>query len=222
MLRWCLTILLASIVLARRRRRSRRTRTVHRCPRGRSCGHRQPGRHRVSFTCPVYRVYSAGDGFDVYGGPKDYGLSMSTSPALGGDGRLADPVALVSGATSDSPDHCVAALAAGGAQRPQETPGTYYWQVWRLCTGCTGSYEVGPVRRWCSAPTRASRSSRRRRSTPGSRSSCRSRRRACRTSPRCGSSARARRSGTAHRDDRERRAGRDARCGHEQAARRRS
>ena len=22
------------------------------------------------------------------------------------------------------------ALAAGGAQRPQETPGTYYWQVW--------------------------------------------------------------------------------------------
>ena len=29
----------------------------------------------------------------------------------------------------------------------QETPGTYYWQVWRICTGCDGGYETGPVRR---------------------------------------------------------------------------
>ena len=29
----------------------------------------------------------------------------------------------------------------------QETPGTYCWQIWRLCTGCAGSYETGPVRR---------------------------------------------------------------------------
>jgi hypothetical protein len=28
----------------------------------------------------------------------------------------------------------------------QETPGTYYWQVWRICTGCPTSYEAGPVR----------------------------------------------------------------------------
>ena len=33
------------------------------------------------------------------------------------------------------------------AARIQETPGTYYWQVWRICTGCEGDYEVGPVRR---------------------------------------------------------------------------
>jgi hypothetical protein len=29
--------------------------------------------------------------------------------------------------------------------RPQETPGTYYWQAFRICTGCPGGYESGPV-----------------------------------------------------------------------------
>ena len=33
----------------------------------------------------------------------------------------------------------------GASPRPQETPGTYYWQVWRLCTGCADGYETGPV-----------------------------------------------------------------------------
>ena len=34
--------------------------------------------------------------------------------------------------------------AATGA--PQSTPGTYYWQAWRLCLACPGDYETGPVR----------------------------------------------------------------------------
>ena len=73
---------------------------------------------------------------------------MSASPALGADGRLTNPVALVSGGSATPPggDQCNWVLAAGGAQRPQETPGTYYWQVWRFCTGCESGYEVGPVR----------------------------------------------------------------------------
>jgi hypothetical protein len=101
----------------------------------------------VTYTCPVYRI--ADPGFPLFGGPKDYGVSLSTSPAIGVDGRLADPVTLNTGAADASagPDGCLAALGAGGpSPRVQETPGTYYWQVWRLCTGCDGDYEVGPVR----------------------------------------------------------------------------
>ena len=93
----------------------------------------------VSYTCPVYRV--ADPGFPLFGGPKDYGISLSTSPAIGADGRLADAAALNTGSSDPSagPDGCSAALGAGGPPpRIQETPGTYYWQVWRLCTGCAG------------------------------------------------------------------------------------
>ncbi len=101
----------------------------------------------VTFGCPVYTKFMSGD-FPFPGGPNDYGLSMSTAPALGADGRLTNPVALVSGgsATPTGGDVCNWVLAAGGGQRPQETPGTYYWQVWRICTGCESGYEVGPVR----------------------------------------------------------------------------
>ena len=101
----------------------------------------------VSYTCPVYRV--ADPGFPLFGGPKDYGVSLSTSPAVGADGRLADAAAVNTGSADPmaGPDGCSAALGAGGPPpRVQETPATYYWQVWRLCTGCAGDYEVGPVR----------------------------------------------------------------------------
>ena len=67
---------------------------------------------------------------------------------VGPDGRLADPVALGTGAiTSGLPqDACHSAMAPGGSRPlPQETPGTYYWQVWRLCIACPASYEVGPI-----------------------------------------------------------------------------
>ena len=52
-----------------------------------------PGGIGVAYTCPVYRSYDAGGGFVVYGGPKDYGVSFASSPALA-RGRLADPVGL--------------------------------------------------------------------------------------------------------------------------------
>jgi hypothetical protein len=100
----------------------------------------------VSFTCPVYKIDDPG--FPIFGGPKDYGVTLATSPELGADGRLV-PGTLSQGVSDPAvgPDGCSAALGAGGAPpRVQETPGTYYWQVWRLCTGCPGSYEVGPVR----------------------------------------------------------------------------
>jgi hypothetical protein len=105
----------------------------------------------VVFTCPTYRSFTAGLGFTVYGGPSEYGVGFATSPALGTDGRLNQDalVALDEGHESNTvpQGQCRATFAAGGGDRPQERPGTYYWQVWRLCTGCSGGYEVGPVRR---------------------------------------------------------------------------
>ena len=106
-----------------------------------------PGGIPVTFSCPVYRTYDAGGGFELYGGPKDYSVLMARGGALGPDGRLADPVALVNGAAIPGQDgQCSALLSAGGGDRPQETPGKYFWQVVRLCTGCAGGYETGPVR----------------------------------------------------------------------------
>ncbi|HEY8584855.1 MAG TPA: hypothetical protein VIL49_17980 [Capillimicrobium sp.] len=107
----------------------------------------------VSFTCPVYRTFTAGEGFTLFGGPSDYGVSFATAPDLGSDGRLLETnvVALDEGHTSNAvPEgQCQSVFAASGSigERPQERPGTYFWQVWRLCTGCDGSYETGPVRR---------------------------------------------------------------------------
>jgi hypothetical protein len=98
----------------------------------------------VSYTCPVYRVNE----FNFPGGEKDYGVTMSTSPDLGADGRLASGTRNTGSAEPRGSETCSAFLGAGGASpRPQETPGTYYWQVYRICTGCPGSYEVGPVLR---------------------------------------------------------------------------
>lgn len=104
----------------------------------------------VAYTCPVYRTFDAGGGFIAYGGPKDYGVSFASSPTLGPDGRLADPVGLDNGhSVPGEQDSCQSAMNPGGAApRPQETPGTYYWQVWRICTGCPSSYETGPVLRF--------------------------------------------------------------------------
>jgi hypothetical protein len=101
---------------------------------------------RVTYACPVYRI--ADPGFPLFGGPKDYGVTLSTSPALGADGRLADGLRNTGSAdASVGADGCSALLGAGGSPpRPQETPGTYYWQVHRLCTECPGDYETGPVR----------------------------------------------------------------------------
>jgi hypothetical protein len=109
-----------------------------------------PGGIPVAYTCPVYRVYDAGGGFVIYGGPKDYGVSFASSPTLGPDGRLADPVGLDNGhSVPGQQDACQSAMNPGGSSpRPQETPGTYYWQVWRICTGCPLGYEAGPVLRF--------------------------------------------------------------------------
>jgi hypothetical protein len=107
----------------------------------------RPAPFGVAYTCPVYRTYDAGGGFVLYGGPPDYRVSFAASPTLGSDGRLSDPIALDQGhSVPGEQDSCRSSMNPGGSPpRPQETPGTYFWQVWRLCTGCPTRYETGPV-----------------------------------------------------------------------------
>ena len=107
----------------------------------------------ASYQCPTYRSSQIGD-FPLFGGPGDYTVGLATSSTVGADGRLVDRVATNGSSDvgwSRSGDVCSGRIGAGGSvgTTPQETPGTYFWQVWRLCVGCDGSsYEVGPVRRF--------------------------------------------------------------------------
>lgn len=101
----------------------------------------------VSYTCPVYRTQDFGDGNPRYAREADYVVLMSDSPQLDGEGRLANPVARVTGAsTAADPDTCRVALGSATTDpAPQSTPGTWYWQVSRLCAGCSPPFETGPV-----------------------------------------------------------------------------
>jgi hypothetical protein len=98
------------------------------------------------FTCPVYRQFDYGGGFVQYGGAKDYTLWISRTPDVDANGKLAGQVG-DDGLLEAEPDRCVAGLQPGLVASAQDLPGTYYWQVARLCVACTGGYEVGPVRR---------------------------------------------------------------------------
>ncbi len=108
-----------------------------------------PGGIPASFSCPQFVIAGDGGPFSSFGFADDYGTSMSPSPALGPDGRLADSVAGTYGVgrpRADDPATCDTDLGNATAPTPQETPGRWYWQVWRPCDGCAGGFEVGPVR----------------------------------------------------------------------------
>lgn len=102
----------------------------------------------VSYACPLYRTQDFGDGNPRLAGETDYAVLMSASPALDAEGRLANPVARVTGAsTPQDPNTCRALLGSTAVPAPQLTPGTWYWQVSRLCAGCAPPFETGPVQR---------------------------------------------------------------------------
>src|SRR3954468_16860699 len=80
----------------------------------------------------------------------DYGTEFATSPQLGSDGRLVESNRVASGGALRSnagADECTSAMASSSS-KPQVTPGTYYWQVIRLCVACPGDYETSAVRRF--------------------------------------------------------------------------
>lgn len=106
---------------------------------------------QVTYTCPVYRTLDDGQGFVVQAGAPSYRAVLATAPEVGTDGLLrADRVLLR--VTAETPNtvpagQCVSVLGDGRSTGPQNTPGTYWYQVYRLCTGCSTGYEAGEVRR---------------------------------------------------------------------------
>jgi hypothetical protein len=106
-----------------------------------------PAGIQVSYACPIYRTQDFGEGNVRYGDERDYVVMMSSSPQLDGEGRLASPVARVTGASNPAdPNTCTVALGNSEATSvPQSTPGTWYWQVSRLCAMCSPPFETGPV-----------------------------------------------------------------------------
>jgi hypothetical protein len=107
----------------------------------------------VRFTCPSYIISTSGPGLTNYGDYTDYSVDFATSPQLGVNGRLLGTSTVASGAASRSNagvDQCTSAMFANPIDRvpgPQDTPGTYYWQVNRICGGCpTSDYETSAVR----------------------------------------------------------------------------
>jgi hypothetical protein len=98
------------------------------------------------FTCPLYRQFDYGGGFVGYGDADEYNLWIARTPDVDANGKLAGQVG-DDGRLEAEPDRCVAGLQPGLVASAQDLPGTYYWQVARLCVACQGGYEVGPVRR---------------------------------------------------------------------------
>jgi hypothetical protein len=95
----------------------------------------------------VYRTSDFGGGIVRYGDERDYVVFMSSSPAFDGEGRLASPVARVTGSSTPAdPNTCNVALGVDATVPPQVTPGRWYWQVSRLCAGCSPPFETSPVR----------------------------------------------------------------------------
>jgi hypothetical protein len=99
----------------------------------------------VRFTCPDYRQFGDGGPFSVFGDRSDYSAEFGSSTALAANGRLQQTVALA--AAGEEGDHCEAVMDNPG-DGPEVTPGVYYWQAYRVCTGCPSGYETSGVRRF--------------------------------------------------------------------------
>lgn len=108
----------------------------------------------VSVGCPTYLEAGApGDPFSDYGFADSYRVRASTKPDLGPDGVLADSAEesypLLDGEQNEA-STCHASFTS------LQTPGTYYWQAYRFCTGCETRRETGPVRSFTLVPDASS------------------------------------------------------------------
>lgn len=104
---------------------------------------------RMTFTCPTYRTLDLGDGFAVFGAGTDHTAALATGPELGTDGRLRQDqrVDLAGPIPDDALPAGQCTTVLGDEDRRGLAPGTYWWQVSRICTGCAGSYESSEPRR---------------------------------------------------------------------------
>ncbi len=115
-----------------------------------------PNGIELRYTCPAYTSIESLPGYYLR---DDYSAAVATAPGVGSDNRLLQANIL---ANTPAPHFADPALPAGEcrgwlpADKGATTPGTYYWQAWRLCTSCTGGYEVGPVVRFTVTATGSS------------------------------------------------------------------
>lgn len=103
----------------------------------------------VRYQCPVY-IKSAPEvaGLVPQGFAEDYTVLVATDPAVAADGQLASPFLRTRALTlgqHPSDDLCSAAVYSADGQKPQTTPGTYYWQVVRTCLVCPSGVEASAV-----------------------------------------------------------------------------
>lgn len=101
--------------------------------------------NEVRYTCfEGYRI-SGVPPFAVYGGRKDYGVDFATSPSLGNNGRLLQSNVFDLAGPDYLQDNDIPVGQCRGYVR-SEVPRVVYWQAWRLCFDCPGSYETSEVR----------------------------------------------------------------------------
>ncbi len=99
-----------------------------------------------TFACPEYVIFGTPP-FATYGYPRDYTLSLATSATTGPHGRLTAVVTSGTGSPFESDALCedVRIGSTPGSFQPEDTPGTYFWQIARGFGN--GTYEVSPIRR---------------------------------------------------------------------------
>ena len=100
----------------------------------------------VVYTCPNYTSIAE---LPNGGGRRDYIVQFAKSADLGSDGRFLRSNLVASAGPqyfqdNELPDGQCRGVFANSSNRVETTPGTYFWQVSRICTSC-GGYEVGPV-----------------------------------------------------------------------------
>ena len=107
-----------------------------------------PAGIELRYSCPVY-IVSGEPPFATYGGRRDYGTVVATRPDVGNDGRLLQSNWIDLPPSDDLQDNdlpedqCRTSFAEDNWHL---TPGTYYWQAYRICLACPGGYEATPVR----------------------------------------------------------------------------
>ena len=105
-----------------------------------------PNGIEVRYTCPEAYIIAGEPPFATYGGRDDYGVDFASAPALGNDGRLLQSNVIDRAGSDVIQDNDIPVGQCRGHLTRATGPGVVYWQAWRLCLACPGSYETAEVR----------------------------------------------------------------------------
>ena len=105
-----------------------------------------PNGVEVRYTCPEAYIIAGEPPFATYGGRDDYGVDFASAPALGNNGRLLESNVIDRAGDDPVQDNDIPIGQCRGYLTRATGPGVVYWQAWRLCLACPGSYETAEVR----------------------------------------------------------------------------